>query len=37
MARGVDPRKENKSGLNALDVAAVCGKQEILELFAREE
>lgn len=37
MARGLDPRKENKSGLTALDVAATCGQQGILELFAREE
>jgi ankyrin repeat protein len=34
---GLDPRKENKKGVSALDVAAACGKQEILGLFAREE
>ncbi|TVY45194.1 Serine/threonine-protein phosphatase 6 regulatory ankyrin repeat subunit C [Lachnellula occidentalis] len=36
VARGVDPRKENKKGLSALDVAAACGRQSILGLFARE-
>jgi ankyrin repeat protein len=37
MARGLDPRKENKKGASALDVAAVCGNTGILELFARHE
>ncbi|KAF8846652.1 ankyrin [Acephala macrosclerotiorum] len=37
MARGVDPRGRNKKGISALDVAAACGKQAILGLFAREE
>jgi len=37
MARGVDPRQENKKGVSALDVAAACGKEAILALFAREE
>ncbi|TVY92560.1 Ankyrin [Lachnellula willkommii] len=37
VARGVDPRMENKKGLSALDVAAACGRQAILGLFAREE
>lgn len=37
MARGVDPRRENKKGASALDVAAACGKDPILGLFAREE
>jgi len=37
MRRGVDARKQNKKGVSALDVAAACGKEEILGLFAREE
>ncbi|CZR58624.1 uncharacterized protein PAC_08516 [Phialocephala subalpina] len=37
MARGIEPRRRNKKGTSALDVAAACGKQEILGLFAREE
>lgn len=37
LARGLDPRKENKKRLSALDVAAACGKEGILALFAREE
>ena len=37
MSMGLDARTENKKGVSALDVAASCGKQEILGLFAREE
>ncbi|KAH9210814.1 putative ankyrin repeat domain protein [Leptodontidium sp. 2 PMI_412] len=37
MVWGVDPKKENKKGASALDIAAACGKQAILEIFAREE
>lgn len=37
MGRGIDPRQENKKGVSALDVAAACGKDKILALFAREE
>ena len=37
MVRGVDPRQENKKRVSALDVAAACGKEGILGLFAREE
>lgn len=35
LARGLDPRKENKKGMSALDVAAVCERQLILDLFAK--
>jgi ankyrin repeat protein len=37
MARGVDPRQENKKRSSPLDVAAAFGKTLILGLFAREE
>jgi len=37
VARDVDPRKENKNSLSALDLAAARGRQDILDLFAREE
>ena len=37
MTRGVDPRRENKKGVSALDIAAAYGRQAILKLFAREE
>ncbi|RFU23819.1 hypothetical protein B7463_g12519, partial [Scytalidium lignicola] len=37
MACGVDPKKENKRGACALDVAAACGKEAILGMFAQEE
>ncbi|KAI9930777.1 hypothetical protein MW887_011534 [Aspergillus wentii] len=33
---GVSPRKENKEGVTALDVAAACGKDDILALFSRD-
>ncbi|KAJ5619208.1 hypothetical protein N7510_003192 [Penicillium lagena] len=36
LARGLDPRKENKKGMSALDVAAACERQLILDLFAKE-
>jgi hypothetical protein len=36
MDLGLDPSRENKLGVSALDVAAVCGKDEILALFERE-
>ena len=34
---GLDPKRENKSGATPVDVAAACGNQEILKLFARDE
>lgn len=34
---GLDPRKENKSQVTPLDVAAACGNEDILTLFARDE
>ncbi|KAJ5833535.1 hypothetical protein N7474_001846 [Penicillium riverlandense] len=37
LARGLDPRKENNKGMSALDVAAACERQLILDLFAKEE
>lgn len=37
MERGLDPRRENKRGLSALDVAAVCEKDELLGLFERKD
>lgn len=37
MARGLDPRRENKKGVSALDIAAACGKDAILGVFVREE
>ncbi|KAH8802588.1 ankyrin repeat-containing domain protein [Xylogone sp. PMI_703] len=37
MAYGVNPNKENKSGASALDVAAACGKEGILAMFAQED
>jgi ankyrin repeat protein len=37
MERGLDPRRENKRGLSALDVAAACGKEGVLGLFGRED
>lgn len=34
---GLDPRRENKKGVTALDVAAACGSKLILELYARKD
>jgi ankyrin repeat protein len=34
---GLDPRKENKHQVTALDVAAACGNEKVLALFARNE
>ena len=37
MERGLDPRKENKQKLSALDVAAAYRKEGVLSLFGRED
>ncbi|OCK74009.1 ankyrin [Lepidopterella palustris CBS 459.81] len=37
MDLGVDPKKENKQGVSPLDVAAMCGKDEILEIFKQKD
>jgi ankyrin repeat protein len=35
--RGLDPKRENKIGATPVDVAAACGNEKILDLFARDE
>ncbi|XHG06285.1 hypothetical protein AWENTII_009490 [Aspergillus wentii] len=37
LKRGLDPRKENKAGLSALDVATTYGKEAVLKLFERRD
>lgn len=37
MEAGLDPRKENKRGLSALDVAATHRREGVLKLFRRED
>ena len=37
MERGLDPRRENKRELSALDVAAAYRKEGVLRLFGRED
>jgi hypothetical protein len=37
MQRGWNARQPNFEGFSALDVAAACGNEDTLRLFAREE
>jgi hypothetical protein len=34
---GLDPGRENGRGASAVDIAAACGNEGILGLFARDE
>jgi hypothetical protein len=36
MDKGVDPRADDSEGKNALDMASLKGKREVLEMFKEE-